>query len=95
VWSEAGLSVFVGIHTAPVTGFSGLDDGEMLGGRSDGHPGPSEFFSGFSKSELDLRRTDNSFPVAWIKNYDTRRMFYGALGHTSVSWELRPPRRCT
>ena len=43
--------------------------------------------SPFSKTEPDLRRTDNDFPVAWIKNYGAGRVFYGALGHSAESWD--------
>jgi uncharacterized protein len=43
-------------------------------------------------SKLDMKnpevhRTDNDFPVAWIKNYGKGRVFYSCLGHPDASWD--------
>ena len=35
----------------------------------------------------DLHRTDNDFPVAWVKNYGRGRVFYSTLGHLDTSWD--------
>jgi len=43
-------------------------------------------------SKLDLRnpgvkRTDQDFPIAWIKNYGKGRVFSSTLGHPDASWD--------
>jgi len=43
-------------------------------------------------SKLDMKnsevhRTDNDFPIAWIKNYGKGRVFYSCLGHPDASWD--------
>lgn len=35
----------------------------------------------------DLHRSDNDFPVAWVKNYGKGRVFYSTLGHLDASWD--------
>jgi type 1 glutamine amidotransferase len=35
----------------------------------------------------DLHRTDNDFPVAWVKNYGRGRVFYSTLGHLDSNWD--------
>jgi uncharacterized protein len=35
----------------------------------------------------DLHRTDEDFPVAWVKNYGRGRVFYSTLGHLDASWD--------
>ncbi|UVO53121.1 ThuA domain-containing protein [Sphingomonas sp. SUN039] len=34
-----------------------------------------------------VHRTDNDFPIAWIKSYGKGRVFYSGLGHTDASWD--------
>lgn len=34
-----------------------------------------------------VHRTDADFPVAWIRNYGTGRVFYTGLGHTDAAWD--------
>ncbi len=34
-----------------------------------------------------VHRTDNDFPVAWIKAYGAGRVFYTGLGHTDAAWD--------
>ena len=43
-------------------------------------------------SKLDMKnpevhRTDNDFPIAWIKNYGKGRVFYSCLGHPDAAWD--------
>lgn len=43
------------------------------------------------ESKIDLknknvRRTDNDFAVAWVRNYGKGRVFYSTFGHTFESW---------
>ncbi|MES2443208.1 MAG: ThuA domain-containing protein [Pseudomonadota bacterium] len=43
-------------------------------------------------ASVDLRnpgvhRTDQDFPVAWIKSWGRGRVFYSGLGHTDASWD--------
>ncbi|WP_035347967.1 ThuA domain-containing protein [Edaphobacter aggregans] len=35
----------------------------------------------------DLHRTDNDFPIAWVKYYGRGRVFYSTLGHLDASWD--------
>jgi type 1 glutamine amidotransferase len=37
--------------------------------------------------KVDLHRTDEDFPVAWVKNYGRGRVFYSTLGHLDSSWD--------
>ena len=34
-----------------------------------------------------VHRTDQDFPVAWIRNYGEGRVFYTGLGHTDAAWD--------
>lgn len=34
-----------------------------------------------------VHRTDQDFPLAWIRNYGAGRVFYTGLGHTDAAWD--------
>jgi uncharacterized protein len=34
-----------------------------------------------------VHRSDQDFPVAWIKSYGKGRVFYSGLGHTDAAWD--------
>jgi len=35
----------------------------------------------------NVHRTDADFPIAWIKNYGSGRVFYSSLGHPDSAWD--------
>ncbi len=35
----------------------------------------------------DLHRTDRDFPVAWVKQYGSGRVFYSTFGHPDSAWD--------
>ncbi len=35
----------------------------------------------------DLHRTDNDFPVAWVKKYGKGNVFYSTFGHLDEAWD--------